>query len=245
MATDMLTLLPSHGTDEAGMARMIARLVEDQMVQGAGATGGPGDGERGLVAEMLNFAVVASQRLADQQARIAQLESLVMTDELTGIGNRRAFEGHLDRALAAARRHGTDGVIGYFDLNGFKAVNDTFSHNAGDRLLCRVAEVLRDGVRVEDFAGRIGGDEFVVVMAPATPAGAARRLRTLQARIDRLRIPWADTWLGISASLGIEPLDPERSADETVAAADRRMYAEKRAVGPAQPTVAAVGGWPR
>ena len=91
-------------------------------------------------------------------------ESMADHDPLVPIFNRRAFMRELSRLLSFSRRYGLEASLLYFDLDGFKKINDEFGHTAGDRILCAVGDVLLDQTRESDILGRIGGDEFVAVL---------------------------------------------------------------------------------
>lgn len=159
-------------------------------------------------------------------ARVAAEEE-AMTDPLTGLRNRRAADLCLEGLCASGTAFGLLNL----DLDFFKQVNDTLGHPAGDLVLETVGGILRDQIRAEDCAARIGGDEFVVILPertdPEVLAGIAARI------IDRLRAPIAfeDRFCQISASVGIvRSVDFSRpEAAEVLAAADRALYAAKHA----------------
>jgi GGDEF domain-containing protein len=138
---------------------------------------------RRLIEDLLEAAANAEQRIAEQRARIRYLENLSITDELTGVLNRRGFKLELERALARAERRGETGVLLLGDLNRFKAINDSLGHLAGDSVLRAVAHELRRSTRRSDYVARIGGDEFAVLMTDAhreeakVPRGIRRQQR--------------------------------------------------------------------
>src|SRR6201996_6181713 len=99
--------------------------------------------------------------------RLAEAERLADHDVLTPLLNRRAFVREVQRAIALTRRHGTPASVIYFDLDDFKGVNDRYGHAAGDAVLIAVAERLLAHVREADVIGRIGGDEFAVLLLHA------------------------------------------------------------------------------
>ncbi len=159
-------------------------------------------------------------------ARIAAEEE-AMTDPLTGLRNRRAADLFLERMCNATAPFG----LLHLDLDYFKAVNDTLGHAAGDFVLERVGGVLRDQVRAEDCAARVGGDEFVVILPGRTDA------QTLQAIANRIinRLSEPLEFEGkpcrVSASVGIVRSNdfPVPDAAQVLAAADRALYAAKHA----------------
>jgi diguanylate cyclase (GGDEF)-like protein len=171
-------------------------------------------------------------------ARIAAEEE-AMTDPLTGLRNRRAADLFLERMCLASAPFG----LLHLDLDFFKAVNDTLGHAAGDHVLESVGRILRDQVRAEDCAARVGGDEFVVVLPGRTDP------QTLQSIADRIigRLSEPMEFDGnpcrISASVGIVRSDDFANPDATqvLAAADRALYAAKHA-GRSQAVLLCNGG---
>jgi diguanylate cyclase (GGDEF)-like protein len=108
----------------------------------------------------------------EQELRQDELSRLSRTDALTGALNRRGFDERVDAELAAAQRSGQTLALVVLDLNGFKRVNDTYGHAAGDELLCWVVTQLDEVVRPADSIGRLGGDEFAVLLPGTDPVGA-------------------------------------------------------------------------
>lgn len=182
------------------------------------------------VERVLSAAIGAEQHIAQLQRRISQLEKLAMTDELTGMLNRRGFEVQLQRTLALARRYGESGLLIYVDLDGFKLVNDTYGHAAGDEVLKHVSRLLADHVRSTDFVGRLGGDEFAVLLPRTSPRNGARRAQALSQKLNPAMIFWNGGTLTVGASLGLEAYDGDAggTAEAVLSRADRSMYAQKR-----------------
>src|SRR5690606_26962926 len=123
-------------------------------------------------------ALVAARMEAIERAAVAQ--RLANTDPLTGLSNRRSTFDWLDRLLAGCSEAGEPLSILMFDIDRFKRINDTLGHQAGDEVLCRVAELARRELRAEDLLGRIGGEEFICLLPGITaPVAAilAERLR--------------------------------------------------------------------
>jgi len=176
---------------------------------------------------MLTELRLAQRASRDAEARLMQQ---ALTDELTGLPNRRHLSEHLAQSLALARRNGTLMALLYIDLDGFKLVNDSFGHAAGDLLLTEVAERLRARTRKSDSLARIGGDEFTVILN-----GIGQREDAQTAADDMLRAlsqPFeiAGQDMTIGASIGICTF-PDHANDETdlLQQADSAMYAAKRA----------------
>ncbi|MEY4983241.1 MAG: hypothetical protein RIR62_1507, partial [Pseudomonadota bacterium] len=154
-------------------------------------------------------------------------EARALTDGLTGLGNRRALEMALDRALA----EGGGFVLVHLDLDHFKPVNDRLGHAAGDHVLAAVARVLRGVTRAGDHVARLGGDEFVLVLRGLPDA---RRLEGMLARLIRgvaRPIRYQGTPCRISASLGAlrVPAGTAATPEALMQAADAALYAAKRA----------------
>ena len=191
-------------------------------------------GERlGLSPEELTPSVRAAlahlQEEVDRlQSKLADTELLADLDPLTPVLNRRAFERELGRAMASARRYGEDLSLVYFDLNGFKGVNDTYGHAAGDAALKHVADVLAASVRDSDIVGRMGGDEFAVALTRAKPEDAAKRASQLADLIGAEPVTWRRHSFFLSAAWGVRPFDPDKEAVELLAEADAAMYLRKR-----------------
>ncbi len=160
----------------------------------------------------------------------AQLEELTVRDSLTGVNNRAYLERHAGRILDFAARKKLPVHLLFIDLNGFKAVNDTLGHEAGDAILVSVAGAIQAMVRRYDIFVRLGGDEFVILLPGAdedmSRAFVARLRRTL-ADIDVGRVCALDTDLRISASVGVSRHRPPQSLEELIKSADQNMYQDK------------------
>jgi diguanylate cyclase (GGDEF)-like protein len=156
-------------------------------------------------------------------------------DPLTGLLNRAGFDEALGHELAAATRYGAPGLL-LVDLDGFKNVNDTAGHLAGDRILVGVARLLEQVARAGDIVARLGGDEFAVVL-PRTDIARAELVahRLVDAAAKDRRLAWADGRVGLSVGVaGVDraPAGPQPpTAEQLIAAADAAMYRAKRAGG--------------
>jgi diguanylate cyclase (GGDEF)-like protein len=160
--------------------------------------------------------------------RIAELEARADVDPLLDIFNRRGFERELTRSLAYVKRYGTDAVLVYLDLDGFKAVNDQHGHAAGDALLKAVASTLTKHVRASDVVARLGGDEFAVLMWNVSEAHAVAKAHELERIIEQNRVAHNGASLLVGASGGITPLRPDGNAADMIDVADKAMYARKQ-----------------
>jgi diguanylate cyclase (GGDEF)-like protein len=169
------------------------------------------------------------EELTWAKSRISELEERADVDPLLDIFNRRGFERELKRSIAYVVRYGTEAALIYIDLDGFKLVNDQHGHRAGDAVLKAVARKLAAHVRASDVVARLGGDEFAVVLWNAGIEVAAAKARELEMLIETARIPYGQERLSVGASAGIVPLRPELDAAQVLDAADRAMYARKKA----------------
>ncbi|MFQ6017031.1 MAG: GGDEF domain-containing protein [Kiloniellaceae bacterium] len=181
-----------------------------------------------VIGEVLGAAVQAEQSLAIQRARIRYLESLSITDELTGLLNRRGFRLELNRALAGARRRKETGLLLLCDLDHFKAINDSYGHMTGDAVLRAVAGLLLSRTRRSDYVARLGGDEFAVLMTHSTEAQAERRVATLARLINSLVVERDGHGIPISASIGFEGYHENSQPETLLFLADRALYRTKR-----------------
>jgi len=185
-------------------------------------------GHQLLLAWAIASMAAAEQRVAELEARLAHFESLTVTDELTRLLNRRGFLAELSRALETARAGGPSGVLMICDLDGFKAVNDRYGHNAGNRVLRELSAKLVRQVRRTDAVARLGGDEFGFLLAGATmPSGVAKAGR-LQDAIASLDLLIEGAPIHISASFGVVCYDGSETEELLLHRADMAMYAEKR-----------------
>jgi diguanylate cyclase (GGDEF)-like protein len=183
---------------------------------------------RALLERALEVAAAAEERIAEQNERIAFLEGLSRTDELTGLLNRRGFTEELRKALARARRSGETGVLIFCDVDSFKRINDRFGHAAGDEVLRTIGGTISASVREIDAVARIGGDEFAVLLAQTSRRDGAKRARMLQREFDHSIYRVAGEAIEVGVSLGIEPYGPHDELDDLLARADMDMYYNKR-----------------
>jgi len=153
---------------------------------------------------------------------------LASEDVLTGLPNRRSIDETLTRTLERARRHGDHFAVVMLDLNRFKRVNDELGHQVGDALLVEVARRLRKFLREADYAGRLGGDEFLLIVhGVGDRASAGRVAQRLRSTLDGPAVLGAETVsVAIAVGVAIWPEDGD-SVDALLTAADRHMYADK------------------
>ena len=157
-----------------------------------------------------------------------RLAWLANHDPLTGLYNRRRFTEELNDMIAAAKRYHRTGALLFLDLDQFKYINDTSGHRAGDRLLCRLSELLPSILREVDVIGRLGGDEFGVILNQATTDEAIQVTRKIITHISELDFSVGERIYQLSASIGIA-LFPEHgtNTEDLLAQADLAMYRVK------------------
>jgi diguanylate cyclase (GGDEF)-like protein len=173
------------------------------------------------------------QRLRDELRqsvkRIAYLERLADQDSLLPVINRRAFVRELSRMLSFGDRYGIVSSVLYFDINGMKAINDTHGHAAGDAALARAAEILAENIRESDVVGRLGGDEFGVILAQADIAVAHEKAASLAAAIEDAPLIWKGCEIEVGVAYGAQIFGAGDNADRVLDAADQAMYQRKQA----------------
>jgi diguanylate cyclase len=174
-----------------------------------------------------------AERTAALEAKSEQLERMAMYDSLTGLINYGQFTQLLDRALVKAARRNSSVVVMFIDLDGFKAVNDTFGHATGNVVLQLVARGVQARLRKEDVLARLGGDEFVILLEEVRDRDGALRVAQLALNEIRSIVDAAGHPVSISASIGISSAHGaegiKRGAEALLADADQAMYAAKQA----------------
>jgi diguanylate cyclase (GGDEF)-like protein len=151
--------------------------------------------------------------------------TLMCTDPLTGIANRRLFLESLGGAISFAQRHQTPLSVIMADLDDFKAVNDTFGHNAGDQVLQAFATLLMENSRQEDLAARFGGEEFIMMLPGTGPEEAAVMGERLRRHWEELTYPGPR--LRMTASFGVATYQTGDRVDGFIEKADRALYEAK------------------
>ena len=163
------------------------------------------------------------------KARLAEMEDMADQDVLTPLLNRRAFVRELRRVATFAQRYGSKASLVYFDLDGFKAVNDRIGHAAGDAALKAVAQRLLDNVRDSDVVGRMGGDEFAVALVQADHETAMSKARSLAQVIEATPVTLGEWSAPLHVSFGVREIDPDADPEVVLAEADAVMFVNKRA----------------
>lgn len=166
--------------------------------------------------------------LARRDDRLEELERLADQDPLTHLFNRRAFVREVTRFAAYAERYQTPSSILFFDVNDLKVINDSYGHEAGDRALVHVAESLRTSVRGSDVVGRLGGDEFGVLLANADSADAQAQGERLAQAVESQQLTVGDRTHQVRVAWGWHTIGPGMDVGEALKVADARMYQKKR-----------------
>ncbi len=183
-----------------------------------------------LFSTPLIYAWVIKPFVTDLSDAFNKIKALAHTDPLTQLANRRLLSIHLKKIIAETIRHEFHGAVVLFDLNGFKAINDNYGHDAGDAVLTKIAERLKDNSRTEDIVARLGGDEFVVIIHHLNNTDQSSHISALQtanklADIVTQPIEFNGSTLQVTASVGVRLLDSEELDTETVMKeADIAMY---------------------
>ena len=179
--------------------------------------------------EIVNFIAtvkdVSERKKAEDEIRFQALH-----DELTGLGNRRAFDQILSRTFAQTRLSDQHHVMCYLDMDEFKVVNDTCGHSAGDELLRQVARLFTETLHGDDHLCRIGGDEFGIILQNQTVEQAVPVAQRLQAGLANFRFAWQSQTFGVGVSIGMVALDADsESVEALMQAADSSCYVAKDA----------------
>ena len=205
---------------------------------------GNGDGERSIelavaplrdAAGDLSGTVITLRDVSDLRGLTRQMSYQASHDALTGLVNRREFERRLEEALESAHGAGQRGVLCYLDLDRFKAVNDECGHAAGDGMLREVSALLKDAVRDSDTVGRLGGDEFGMLLV-GCPLEKARQIADDVVRaVADYRFVWKDKIFNIGVSVGLVEISRESgSLEDLLGAADSACYVAKKQGGHVQ-----------
>src|SRR5579863_4568196 len=241
--------MPSRGSKPAaagadGDRRRRARGDGAEPARGdpGAVLGIPGVSEDALSPELREAVVrLAAERdrlrdeLGKARGRIASLERLADEDSLTPVANRRAFVRQLTRMIAFTHRYGVPASVVYFDVNNMKQINDVYGHPAGDAALRHIATVLLDNIRSSDIVGRLGGDEFGVILAQTDEEQAHGKAAVLAEAIAETPMRCAGHVIRLSTAYGVYAFAGTDDPQHAIEAADRAMYQQKRATLSAEP----------
>ena len=170
----------------------------------------------------------ADRVIREQEEHIRRLENLALTDELTGLMNRRGFTTALNRELTMARRDiGASGVLMMADLDDFKAINDQWGHSAGDEYLRGAGQFLLNSVRSSDIVARLGGDEFAILCPRMAEDTGMKRLARLEKAFNGGVVTSGGKTLTLAASFGLTSYEGTDVPEAILASADLKLYAHK------------------
>jgi diguanylate cyclase (GGDEF)-like protein len=234
-----VTLAPQTGAPRARRKDLASRPPSAKLgrshadAASAGAAIKPAKNRRRSVAMRLAAEV---ERLAAElersRAHIADLEAKIDIDPLTELLNRRGFERELKRSIAYLKRYGTSAALLFFDLDGFKTVNDRHGHAAGDAVLRAIAATLVRNLRASDVVARFGGDEFVALLWNLSGPAAVAKAAALEQAVSSAAVEWGPSTLAVGVSTGVALIGALDQPVELLARADEAMYAQKRAKAP-------------
>lgn len=173
-------------------------------------------------------AVVIFQDISERQAHARELQRLASTDPLTGVANRRHFLEQVEAELARHQRYGEAGALLMLDLDHFKQVNDTYGHGAGDAVLKAFSELAQDSLRRSDRIGRLGGEEFAILLPDTGAHGAHEFAERLRQRVEENPVDTSAGHVLYRVSIGIALLSrSDTTADSLLARADNALYRAK------------------
>jgi len=182
-----------------------------------------------MVAALNGEVEILRRDLQAARDRLELAERAADQDHLLPILNRRAFMRALGWHIAGSARYGTPASLLYCDLDGFKRINDAYGHAGGDAVLAHFAKVLCANVRDSDIVGRIGGDEFGVLLAHANAQQATKKAQALTDALTADMPMWNGARVAVSFSFGAFELSASETAETALMRADEAMYAQKRA----------------
>jgi diguanylate cyclase (GGDEF)-like protein len=188
-------------------------------------------GRESAPSELVGQVEILRRRYHESVAQLAsltgRLRELAMIDSLTGVLNRRAFIDHADGEWVRHRRHNHSLACAMVDVDGFKKINDTWGHAAGDAVLQHIGTLLRATLRASDLPARLGGDEFVALMPETALDGALSLADRLLARVQQGPLHVLDQHLACTLSIGVATAAGCDTLDQLLAKADGALYRAK------------------
>jgi diguanylate cyclase (GGDEF)-like protein len=167
--------------------------------------------------------------MEESRSRIAHLERVADEDPLVPVANRRAFVRELSRMMSFSERYGAPSSLLFFDIDNMKTINDAFGHAAGDAAIRFVADTLMANVRESDTVGRLGGDEFGVVLVNTAEPAAQEKGAQLAGAIEQGGFEWQAKPVPLGITFGAFSFAGGVDASKALDEADRAMYAKKLA----------------
>ena len=163
-------------------------------------------------------------KVAEYEARVTELDRLAHHDSLVGLPNRRSFLANLERLIARIDRYGGQAAMLFVDLDGLKAINDKFGHNAGDKALVEVSRLLVASVRNADFVARLAGDEFGILLEHSDELNAWQTALRVVEAVDDAQFCVEGTCLPLSVAIGVGVIERGDTPLSVLARADKEMY---------------------
>lgn len=180
--------------------------------------------------DMPTGAVIVFRDVTEERRRLHRLAHRARHDSLTGLPNRLEFERRLSNALESCSGHGASHALMFIDLDGFKRVNDTGGHAAGDEMLRQLAKALGTHLRERDTLARVGGDEFACLLEHCGPDNGMDAARALLAAVRKFSLVWEGQTFSVGASIGLVPLQGGGlTVEDVMQAADAACYSVKAA----------------
>lgn len=167
--------------------------------------------------------------ITDRKRIEDRLRELAHYDVLTGLANRASFLSHLERSISTHRRQHAPLALMYFDVDHFKAINDSYGHDVGDALLRAFAERVSETVRELDIFARLGGDEFALILEGLPNLAEAERIASKLVNAVRRPFTFGERTIAVTTSIGIAFFEPDMGPEELIRRADQAMYSAKRA----------------
>ncbi len=174
----------------------------------------------GVIAQTIHIAL-------SNHISIRQLENAAAIDPLTQCYNRREFDKQIERNIANAVRHKKALSLFMFDIDHFKKVNDRYGHQAGDEVLRKISEAIRNEIRTGDVLARYGGEEFIAILPETTKERAIELAERLRKVVENLRIKSEDSTIRVTASFGVSTLSTKDDRESLVKDADAMLYKAK------------------
>lgn len=168
------------------------------------------------------------KKIATLEAELAQATQASREDFLTKLFNKRAIEEYMSLKEAEFERHGHSFCVAMLDLDHFKAVNDTYGHEAGDAVLIAFAKILKDEARTSDIVGRFGGEEFLAILGDTDLEGAKIFCEKVRAHVEQAHFMYQGQRIAVSVSIGVAERSDYPSLKGLVKGADEHLYDAKR-----------------
>jgi two-component system, cell cycle response regulator len=221
-ATYTYVILMTSNTEKDGVVKGLEAGADDYLVK-------PFDSNEMLARIGVGRRIIDLHRHLERNS--ARLEEVARTDALTGLPNRRAIEEWASRQLQGASRHGFPLWVVLGDLDSFKKINDSFGHEAGDIVLRTFAATLKKGTRLSDMCGRLGGDEFLLVVSHVSAENIERTINRFREQFAALSFPFVGKSVNVTATFGVAGSEGGDHGDfeALVRKSDEMLYEAKRA----------------